>query len=268
MRRALVACALALVLAPVARAQPTLTADLSAHQIALSPGSPGAVTLFGTASAPGDIVVVMRGPEADAVVRRGPFDNFWLTAHSVAFGGVPGFYAVYASAPLDAIVSAEVQALHQIGLANLRFALQSTGEDPAVARQYRADLIAAREHAGLYIDAIGKVAVGGGGLFRATLALPADAPAGSYFVEVLLLRGKALVAGQTMSLAVSAVSANGTFGAADWRLLLYGGLAVLAVVVAGSLALRLRRRRAAAAMRQRQPQPEDRTQPAKERRRR
>jgi uncharacterized protein (TIGR02186 family) len=248
MTRTLLALAFVVALTFTVRAEPVLTADLSAHQIRLSSGTRGAVTLFGTVDAPGDIVVVVRGPDTDATVERGPFGNFWLTAHRITFGGAPGFYAVYASAPLDTIAPPDVQATHQIGLANLRFQPQSAGEDPALVQRYRAALITERERAGLYADSVGKVAFDGNRLFRATLALPADAPAGNYFIEVLLLRDKALVGGQTMTLAVAGSGSSVVFGGlADWALVLYGALAVLAVAVAGGVALRLRRRRLPAA---------------------
>jgi uncharacterized protein (TIGR02186 family) len=246
MMRALLAFALVIAaLAPATRAAPVLTADLSTHKITLRSGSHGAaITLFGTTDAPGDIVAVVRGPETDTVVRRGPLGNFWLTAHSVAFGHVPGFYAVYATAPLDTIVPSGILVRHQLGVDNLRFQLRSVGDNPAVVQQYRAELIAQREHAGLYIGTLGKVAFVGGRLFRANIALPADAPTGSYFIEVLMLRNKALVGGETMSLVVSGTDAKAVFGGiAEWALVLYGGLALLALAVAGGVALRLRRRR-------------------------
>ncbi len=60
-----------------ARAAPPLSADLLAHRIALGSDVAGrSITLFGTVDAPGDIVVVVRGPESPAVVRRGPFGDF------------------------------------------------------------------------------------------------------------------------------------------------------------------------------------------------
>ncbi len=247
-RPALFALAIVFGLAPAARAVPTLTADLSAHQMTIASGSAGAaVTLFGTTDGPDDIVVVVRGPEADAVVRRGPFDNFWLTAHRVAFAGVPGYYAVYASAPLDTIVSPTVQALHQIGLANLRFQLQSTEQDPTLVQESRAALIAERERAGVYIDAVGKVDFDGRRLFHATLALPSGAPVGTYFIEVLQLQGKALVGGQTMSLVVATPEAEtAVTTVTGWSALLFVVFAALAVIVAAVTVLRRRRRQSPA----------------------
>ncbi|MDE2227541.1 MAG: TIGR02186 family protein [Alphaproteobacteria bacterium] len=230
-------------LAPAARAE-TLAADLSAHQITLAAGAAGAVTLFGTIDAPGDIVVVVRGPEADATVSRGPFGNFWLTAHRIVFAGVPDYYAVYASAPLDAIVPPAIQAQHQIGLANLGFQLQSVEQPPALVEESRAALIAERKRAGVYVDAVGKVQFVGDHLFRATLGLPADARAGAYFVEVLLLRDKVLVGGQTMSLTVATtVAKTKLVDSAGGGALPIAAFAAVAAIAAAGAALWLRRRR-------------------------
>src|SRR5215472_4329073 len=200
-RRVLAALTVVVGLVPASRAEPSLSADLSAHQVTLGADAGGrAVTLFGTVDAPGDIVVVVRGPDAEAVVQRGPFGDFWLTAHRIAFAGVPDYYAVYASGPLDAIVPPEIQALHQIGLANLRFQVQSPPPDPTLVEASRLALIAQRQTAGVYANTVGKVGFVNDHLFRATLVFPLDAPAGTYFVEALLFRDKVLAGGQSMSL--------------------------------------------------------------------
>lgn len=234
-------------LVPAARAEPSLTADLSAHQISLGADAAGrAVTLFGTVDAPGDIVVVVRGPEADAVVRRGPFGDFWLTAHRITFASVPDYYAVYASGPLDAIVPAEIQALHQIGLANLRFQVQPPPPDATLVDAARLALIAQRQTAGVYASTVGKVGFVNPHLFRATLAFPADAPPGTYFVEALLFRDKTLAGGQTMSLVVVPAGGRAVADPAGPNPLLYAGLGALAATIAatGVAATVARRRRA------------------------
>ena len=222
-------------LVPAARAEPSLSADLSAHQITLGADAAGrTVTLFGTVDAPGDIVVVVRGPDAAAVVRRGPFGDFWLTADRIAFAGVPDYYAVYASAPLDTIVSPEIQALHQIGLANLHFQVQPPPPDPTLIEAARLALIAQRQTAGVYAGTVGKVGFVNPRLFRATLAFPANAPAGTYFVEALLFRDKALAGGQTMSLLVAPPGGGTVADPPGPSPLLYAGLGALAVTIAAS----------------------------------
>ncbi|MGH7000169.1 MAG: TIGR02186 family protein, partial [Stellaceae bacterium] len=243
----LAALAVVVGLVPAARAEPSLSADLSAHQITLGADVAGrSVTLFGTIDAPGDIVVVVRGPEAEAVVRRGPFGDFWLTAHRITFVGVPDYYAVYASGPLDAIVPPEIQALHQIGLTNLRFQVQPPPPDPTLVESSRLALIAQRQTAGVYASTVGKVGFVNDHLFRAALVFPADAPAGTYFVEALLFRDKALAGGQTMSLVVTQAGGGAVADPGGSNPLLYVGLGALAATIAatGVFVAGARRRRA------------------------
>ncbi|HEV2264199.1 MAG TPA: TIGR02186 family protein [Stellaceae bacterium] len=232
-------------LVPAARAEPSLSADLSAHQITLGADAAArSVTLFGTIDAPGDLVVVVRGPDAEAVVRRGPFGDFWLTAHHIAFAGVPDYYAVYASGPLDAIVPPEIQRLHQIGLANLRFQVQPPPPDATLVDAARLALIAQRQTAGVYASTVGKVGFVNSHLFRATLVFPADASAGTYFIEALLFRDKALAGGQTMSLTVAQAGGGTVADPAGPSPLLYAGLGALAATVAATGVFVARRRRA------------------------
>ena len=234
-RRVLAALAVVIALVAAARAEPSLTADLSAHHVTLGADAAGrVVTLFGTVDAPGDIVVVVRGPDAEAVVRRGPFGDFWLTADRIAFVGVPDYYAVYASAPLDTIVPPEIQALHQIGLANLHFQVQPPPPAATLVDAARLALIAQRQTAGVYASTVGKVEFVNPHLFRATLAFPADAPAGTYFVEALLFRDKALAGGQTMSLIVAQPGGGTVADPPGPNPLVYAGLGVLAATIAAT----------------------------------
>jgi uncharacterized protein (TIGR02186 family) len=232
----LAALAVIVGLVSAARAEPPLLADLSAHQITLgSDGASRSVTLFGTIESPGDIVIVVRGPDAEAVVRHGPFGDFSLTAHRIAFAGVPDYYAVYASAPLDSIVPAPIQVQHQIGIGNLRFQLQTPQSDPTLIEASRVALITQRQTAGVYATTVGKVTFVNDHLFRAMLAFPADAPSGTYFIEALLLHDKALVGGQTMSLIVaSAGSGTAVSGSAGPNPLIYAGIGALAAILAAS----------------------------------
>lgn len=255
-KRALSALAVVVGLAPAARAEPSLSADLSAHQITLGAGAADrSVTLFGTIDAPGDIVVVVRGPDADAVVRRGPFGDFWLTAHRIVFAGVPDYYAVYASGPLDAVVPPKIQALHQIGLANLRFQVQPPPPDPTAIEASRLALIAQRQTAGVYASTVGKVGFVNPHLFRAALLFPADAPSGTYFVEALLFRDKTLAGGQTMSLLVVPPGGGTVADPPGPSRLLYAGLGALAATIAatGVVATVARRRRTPAKPRRQAP---------------
>jgi uncharacterized protein (TIGR02186 family) len=240
MSRALAALAFfaSLTIGSAVRADQPLYADLSDHLIAITTGFTGAsVVLFGATDGPGDVVIVVRGPERDMVVRRkSRIGGIWLNTRQVTFADVPSYYAVYASSPLADIVPQSVQTLHQIGLANLR--LQPVGAvDPETAAIFRAALLDRQRAAGVYADQIGKVVFLGDRLFRATLDFPATVPTGTYFIEVLLVRNQTVVSGQTTPLVVSQLGVNAEVGEfADRHALAYGVIAVFLAAVAGYLA--------------------------------
>ncbi|HZT51370.1 MAG TPA: TIGR02186 family protein, partial [Stellaceae bacterium] len=132
---------LVLLAALPARAQ-VLTADLSSHLVAITTGFTGTeVVLFGATDGPADVIALVRGPERDIAIRRkSRVAGLWINTREVTFRAVPSFYAVYASRPLDAIAPPGMQALHQMGLANLRFAGGDDAASPAERDTFRAAL--------------------------------------------------------------------------------------------------------------------------------
>ena len=76
-----------------------LVADLSDDLIAITTGFTGTeVLLFGATEGVGDIIVVVRAPESQVVVRRKErVGGIWINADSLVFERVPGYYHVAAS---------------------------------------------------------------------------------------------------------------------------------------------------------------------------
>ncbi|HZD25991.1 MAG TPA: TIGR02186 family protein, partial [Alphaproteobacteria bacterium] len=119
----LLAAALLASVAGVARnqasAQP-LVADLSDHLIAVTTGFSGAKLLLFGAMDPqegGDIVVVVRGPLRDLVVRRKDrIAGVWINNDAVEYRRVPSYYHLASTRPLTEIANAHVLAGLQIGL--------------------------------------------------------------------------------------------------------------------------------------------------------
>src|SRR5437763_8685840 len=99
-----------------------LVADLTSHLIAITTGFTGAsVVLFGATDGPGDVVVVVRGPDREMVVRRKDrVAGIWLNTQEMTFANVPSFYALAASRPIEAITSPAAASLYHLGIANLR----------------------------------------------------------------------------------------------------------------------------------------------------
>jgi uncharacterized protein (TIGR02186 family) len=215
-----------------------VVADLSSHLIAITSGFTGtSVVLFGATDGPGDVIAVVRGPEREMTVwRKGKVAGIWVNAEAVTFAGVPSFYAVAASRPLDEAVLPGAAALYRIGTANLKL----EGKPPMTgdrAKRFADALIAEQERAGLISTEIGKITFLGERLFRATIAFPANVPTGNYLVEVFLARDRDVVGAQTTPLSVEKVGIDAAvFDFARRDAAAYGAIAVLTAVVAGWLA--------------------------------
>jgi uncharacterized protein (TIGR02186 family) len=233
------ACALAIAtLVPAVTRADGIVADLSSHSIAITTGFTGAsVVLFGSIAGPGDVVVVVRGPEREVTVwRKGKIAGIWANTESVTFANVPSYYAVAASKPLDEAVSPAAAAFYKIGVANLKFDAKS-GVSPERARQFTEALIAVQKNAGVFAPTNVKVAFLGDRLFRTTLNFPANIPTGVYLVQILLVRDNDVVGAQTTPLTVSKVGVDAAVSDFAHRsALAYGAIAVVTAVMAGWLA--------------------------------
>ncbi len=221
-----------------AAAEP-LVADLTSHLIAITTGFTGTnVVLFGATEGQGDVIVVVRGPERDAVVRRkSRVAGIWINTLDVTFPGTPSYYAVFSNRPLDDIAPPAALALHQIGMANLRLRVTEKDRSPEEIAAFRAALIREQQQLGLFAEEIGKVSFLGDRLFRATISFPANVPTGTYLVEVFLVRDKKIVSGQTTPLIVSQVGVDAEVNEfAERQALLYGVIAVAGAAMAGWLA--------------------------------
>ena len=108
-----------------AEAQPTaLVTDLSSHLISITSNFSGAdLLLFGAVEGgPGDVVVVVRGPEIPVVVRKkNRLAGIWINREAVEFRRVPGYYAIAANRPLREIAPDGVLGRLELGLHLLRF---------------------------------------------------------------------------------------------------------------------------------------------------
>jgi uncharacterized protein (TIGR02186 family) len=215
-----------------------LVADLTTHLIAITTGFTGAsVVLFGATDGPGDIVVIVRGPDREITVRRKErVAGIWVNTRQMTFAKVPSFYASAASRPIEEIISAGTASLYRLGISNLK--LEPVSPAPAATvDEFRAALDQAQRQAGLFVTRTAKVEFLGERLFRTTISFPSNVPTGTYLVEVFLVREKDVVSGQTTPLVVSKVGLDAEVSEFSYRQPgFYGAIAVLTAMVAGWLA--------------------------------
>lgn len=234
-----VAASLALLgVAAAAQAAAPLVVDLSRHLIAITTGFTGTeVVLFGSPEGQGDVVVVVRGPNDDVVVRRKDrIAGIWLNAASMTFENVPGFYAIATSRPLADVAPEAVLKQHGIGVNNLTLN-PTEGAGRRRTPGFREALIRNKQQASLYPTAPSKIVFIGERLFRTDLQFPANVPTGAYLVQTFLFRDGQVVSVSATPLVVSKVGFSAyVFDLAQERSVGYGVGAVLGAVMLGFLA--------------------------------
>lgn len=254
MKRALVALLLAL--APEAQAQQPaetgsdLPAAVAEEQITVSSDYRGSyVTVFGVnpdRRGRGDIVVVVRGPESSAtVMRKRNVYGLWVNGDPVRFSEAPSFFAVLSNRPLRRIATPQQIWRHHLdpaATARLDSAVPAGGDPSA----YRAALVRLRREQGLYQEYSGRPIQdqrGGlttyrGGLFRAVVRLPANAPIAQYHADAYVFRDGRLISSQrNIPISVSRVGIERRIhNLAVNASLLYGVLTVMLALMAGWIA--------------------------------
>jgi len=239
-RAATVACmaGFAFAFAAPARGEP-LVWDLSSDLVAITTGFAGTeVLLFGAVDEPGDVVVIVRGPERPAVLhRKSRVLGIWVNAATMTFERVPSFYAVTSSRNLDLVADRRVRARHEMGVEYLRLDLPPAKASPNLALEWRNGLVRNFARSGLYPHGVGRVTFLGDRLFHTRIKLPANVPTGIYQVQVFSLRGGRVVSGVTRSLTVSKIGTEADiFDFAYRHSALYGLIAIALALMAGWLA--------------------------------
>lgn len=221
---------------PAGAAAKPLVADLSQYDIAIDSGFTGTrLILFGARQVAGDVVVVVRGPAKDYVLRRKDrVGGIWINRDSVEMQGIPDYYAVASSKPLDSILTPEMRRSLQIGIPSLPYLQAAEGLDGDDARDFTAAFIAQREGRRLYSDNAHAVSFMGDTLFKTTLPFPDTIPRGGYTAETYLIYNGEVVGMQSTPLHVAKTGLDAVmFEMAHEHPVFYGVLAVLLAVSAG-----------------------------------
>jgi len=192
---------------PAEMVVPDLVVDLSRARVSITSAFQGeSILMFGMFDPPGEIVVVVAGPEArETVLRKERFLGLWLNTGRQSFDNVPAYYAIAASQPLQRLLARGAGG-EILSLEDRLSLIKAIGpRSPAELAKFRAGLVDVKRREGLYPAAIGQVTVQAGRLFRVDLPFPSRLPEGIYDVKAYLLRDGKIVAAVSRPLPVGKV---------------------------------------------------------------
>ncbi|MGB8363161.1 MAG: TIGR02186 family protein [Rhizomicrobium sp.] len=186
-----------------------LVSGLSQDQVEITSSYAGtSIVVFGAIEASDnapvaakDVVVVIRGPDTDMIVRRkARIAGIWVNRDAMTLDGMPSYYYLASTRPLAQIASLQTLDRYQLGLAQLTPRSTST-HDPAKAEPFRLAAIRERTQDGLYAETQG-VEFLSYSLFRVRIPIPAAVPRGEYTVEAYLFRDGTVTSAQSTPLFV------------------------------------------------------------------
>jgi uncharacterized protein (TIGR02186 family) len=245
----LLALMLALALAWPVAAQESVVTGLSADEIALNATFDGSeLFLFGAIrrdgpvpeeSGPLDIIITLKGPPADVMVRRKERRfGVWVNTDAVEVRRAPSFYAVATTAPVDEILSQTAQLRYGIGMDQ---AVRRVGGSAlADTAPFTEALVRLKEASGSYLQAGGAVKVAEETLFQTRIEMPANLVEGDYAAEFFLVRDFSVVnRGEALIRVEKTGIERWLYNFSREEPLLYGLMSVALALAAGWLAAAL-----------------------------
>lgn len=239
--------AVMLILLPLPAQAKPLVADISQYEIAIDSSFTGAkLILFGARQTAGDVLVVVRGPARDFVLRKKDrVAGIWVNRSAMRMNDIPDYYAVASNKPLEDILPPEMLRVLGIGVQNLPYILPEPEDEltPAARKDFEAAFIMERMRKRLYTEDVHSLTFMGDTLFKTTLPFPDTTPRGNYTAETYLIYNGQIVGVQSTPLLV----AKRGFDAAIYQTAheypaIYGILAVLMAISMGWTASALFRR--------------------------
>jgi uncharacterized protein (TIGR02186 family) len=196
---------------PLAVAGPSraerLIASLSSHRVQITSIFNGVeLVLFGTMEPEPeagprkgtyDIVATVTGPRQTLVTRRKDrVFGIWMNTESRTFVDVPSYLSVLSTRPFDDFTDEQTQRRLQVGLSHTLLT-QQIGPDLAdvvVDDEFRQAFLRIKEQRKLYSESTKGLTFLTPNLFRGAIEVPAEAPVGTYDVDVKLFADGAMIA--------------------------------------------------------------------------
>ncbi len=230
----LLLCLLLLFAAPSSIARP-IVADANPRKINIDHNFKGLnVLVYGAREDAGNIVVVVRGPKHDQVLRRkGKVLGVWTNVENFELSDLSSFYAVASMRPLATIQNDTLLEQLEVGVDNV-----SIPHDYSMSirkhGRIKESVIELMQNKGLYTSDDYDISFWGETLFRTFITFPKNISYGTYNIDVYLFNNGLLTSFQTMPIIVEKVGFEAFLhNFAYSRPLLYGCVSVIIALSIG-----------------------------------
>ena len=222
-----------------AYAQKTLTIDLASDHVDITTGFNGAnLILYGMKDRPGEIAVVIRGPEKKMTVRKkNRVLGLWMNTEHMDFEGVPAYYD-YALSKTEGLSDAEKKVLFEngVGLATLVYEPEEAVPERDRIQSFQQALIRNKQLNHLFPYEAGGIEFLNDDFFRTTMYLPSNVPRGTYEIETFLFRQGQIIDRSATTMMVAPVGLNAqVYDFATQKSFYYGLICIFIAVFAGWL---------------------------------
>lgn len=218
-----------------------MVADLSNYTIHIDSSFNGTrMFVFGARNAGGDVVVLVRGPNKNYIVRKKEsYGGIWVNSARMKFYGVPDFYAIASSKPLEEMAPSALYRQLGIGSAQLlsappRLVTKDSFEG------FQEAFLRAKTREKLFSNVMEPVNFMAETLFKTTIEFPDSIPQGNYTAEIYLISDGELVGSQAIPIRVMKAGLDAWIAqVAHEQPVWYGLAAVFMALGAGALAARV-----------------------------
>ena len=231
---------LALSLLPLPAQAVPIVADISNYHIEIDTSFNGIrLFLFGARNDSGDVVVVVRGPSKNYMVRKKEeMAGIWVNTDRMKFYNVPAFYIVAASKKLSEVQDKGI--MRQLGIGQENLLTPANIKKMPQFAEFSQAFLDHQYIRTLYAKDEGLVEFMGETLFKTTVDFPDDIPPGNYIAEIYLLSDGEIQGMQAIPILVSKTGLDAFLYEAAHRYPAFYGLAAIGVaLMAGYIAGRL-----------------------------
>lgn len=218
-----------------------MVADISQDKVEIHSSFTGLqLLIFGAKNQPGDLVIVVRGPESDVVLRRKErIAGMWMHTDQEKYMHLPMFYGYASTRPLNVVAPSTT--LRALGIGAEATALASNVRSRTLFTTALLDQLSRYR---LWQAPFGDITFFGESLFKAKINLPDRLPRGNFTAEVYLFDRGQLVGFQTIPLTTYKTGFDArVYDNAQKNPWFYGITAILMALSGGWLAHRLFNRR-------------------------